>query len=96
MQITLSADVDRATAENPANYAVKTWSLKRTANYGSKHYDEQRLEITAAKLSKDGRTVLLEIPEIKPTWCMEIRYSIRGSKGEPVDGVIHNTIHKLR
>jgi putative heme-binding domain-containing protein len=96
MQITLSGDVDRATAENPANYAVKTWSLKRTANYGSKHYDEQRLEITAAKLSKDGRTVLLEIPDIKPTWCMEIRYSIRGSKGEPVDGVIHNTIHKLR
>src|SRR2546430_5850138 len=28
--------LDPASATNPANYAVKVWSLERTANYGSK------------------------------------------------------------
>ena len=42
-----------------------------------------------------ARTVTLEIPELKPTWCMEIRYAIKAASGEPVDGVIHNTIHHL-
>jgi hypothetical protein len=35
------------------------------------------------------------IPDIRPTRCMEIMYRIRGRGGETVDGVIHNTIHKL-
>jgi hypothetical protein len=35
------------------------------------------------------------IADMKPTWCMEIRYRLRSSDGEPVPGVIHNTIHRL-
>ena len=31
-----------------SHYSVKTWSLKRTANYGSEHYDEKPLTVTAA------------------------------------------------
>ena len=49
-----------------------------------------------ARVSDDGRTVFLEIPEIRPTWCMEITYAIRGESGEAVEGDIHNTIHQLR
>ena len=77
------------------NVQIKTWSLKRTANYGSKHYDEEPLEVRAATLSSDGKTVMLEIPDLRPTWCMEIKYSFRSVKGAPVVGVIHNTIHQL-
>ena len=40
--------------------------------------------------------MVLEIPGLHPTWCMEITYRIKGRGGEPVDGVIHNTIHQLR
>ena len=40
-------------------------------------------------------TVLLKIPGLQPTMCMEITYRIRGKRGEPVSGVIHNTIHRL-
>ncbi len=95
MSITFSAPLDRASAEDVSRYAVKTWSLKRTASYGSKHYDEKPSEIASAKLSDDGRTVFLNIPDIKPTWCMELRYAIQGANGERVDGTIHNTIHNL-
>ncbi|MEO1998985.1 MAG: hypothetical protein ABGZ17_27370, partial [Planctomycetaceae bacterium] len=66
-----------------------------TASYGSKHYDERALEVAAAALDVDGKTVTLQIPELGPTWCMEIKYAIKSSNGQPVNGVIHNTIHKL-
>jgi hypothetical protein len=74
---------------------LKIWSLKRSANYGSAHHDERPLEVTAARLEPDGRTIRLEVPDLRPTWCMEIVYDVRGSGGEPIHGKIHNTIHSL-
>ena len=77
------------------NWRVKVWSLKRTANYGSKHYDEKPLEISSVEVDSDGQTVFLNMPKISPTWCMEIRYSIRSKDGKTIDGVINNTVHQL-
>jgi putative heme-binding domain-containing protein len=94
IQLAFSGTLD-ATAGKAENYAVKVWSLKRTKNYGSKHYNEHPLKVTAARLHKDGKTIDLTIPDLKPTWCIEIRYSLRNSEGEPVRGMIHGTIHKL-
>jgi hypothetical protein len=95
MKLTFTAALDRRSALDPKNYAVKTWSLKRSAAYGSKHYDEKPAKVTGVKLSEDGKTVTLQIAEMKPTWCMEIRYDVEGKAGEGVRGVIHNTIHGL-
>jgi putative heme-binding domain-containing protein len=74
---------------------IKTWSLKRTSNYGSDHYDERPLAIQGAALSDDRTTLTLDVPDLQPTWCMEIRYALRTATGEPIEGVIHNTIHEL-
>ncbi len=95
MEINFSGALDRATAEDPANYAVKIWALKRTANYGSPHVNERTLTVTGAAVSADGKTVLLSIPDIEPTWCMEIRYRLKGANGEPVNSMIHNSVHRL-
>jgi putative heme-binding domain-containing protein len=95
LAITFSDPIDLKTAGNPAGYTAKTWSLKRTADYGSDHYNEQRAEITRVSVENDGRTVFLEIPHLKPTWCMEVTFSIRSQSGHLVDGVIHNTIHRM-
>jgi hypothetical protein len=80
---------------DPSKVQVKTWSLKRTANYGSKHFDEKALEVRATHLSPDGRTLTLDIPEIQPTWCMEIKYQLQSAAGNSISGKIHNTIHSL-
>jgi putative heme-binding domain-containing protein len=80
---------------DPSKVQVKTWSLKRTANYGSKHFDEKELEVRATHLSPDGRTLTLDIPEIQPTWCMEIKYQLQSAAGNSISGKIHNTIHSL-
>ncbi len=95
MAITFTDPLDRKAASDPTNYGVRTWSLKRTVNYGSDHIDEHLVRVAAAKVSDDGRTVFLEIPDIRPTWCMEIIYAIRGASGEAVEGAIDNTIHRL-
>lgn len=94
MKITFSGALDPKTASDPNSYAVQTWSLKRSAGYGSKHYDEKRANVTGAKVSADGKTVTLEIADMQPTWCMEIRYSLAGADGTAVKGVVHNTIHQ--
>ena len=95
--ITFSDPVDPAIANNPASYAVRAWDLKRSAGYGSKHLNERSLEITGAKLADDGMTVELTIPELRPTRGMEIRCQVKSATGddEPVERVIHNSIHQL-
>ena len=93
--LTFTEPLDPATATDAARYVVQTWSLKRTASYGSKHFDEQTLKVSNVTLSPDHKTVQLELPNIRPTWCMSIDYKLTGEKGEPVNGLIHNTIHEL-
>ena len=95
LSITFTEPLDRSSASDLSHYSVKTWSLKRTANYGSDHIDEKPLALSAVSLSDDGRTVTLTLPEIKPTWGMEIRYSLKDSSGESFQGTIHNTINRL-
>jgi hypothetical protein len=95
MTMTFTGRLDAKSAADVKNYAVKTWSLKRSVAYGSNHYNEKASTITGAKLGGDGKTVTLEIVDMKPTWCMEIRYSIKASDGNVVEGVVHNTVHRL-
>jgi putative heme-binding domain-containing protein len=95
VQITFSDKLDHKSAEDVRSYTLKTWSLKRTAEYGSAHYNERPIQVTAAHLLADGKKLFLEIPSLTPTQCMEIKYFLKSPAGDPVDGVIHNTIHQL-
>jgi hypothetical protein len=95
MEITWSDPIDRAAAMDPKSFQIKTWDLKRTANYGSKHYNEQALEVKASKLSQDGRTLSLETPDLKPTWGMEVRCRMKDETGREFSRVIHNSVFRL-
>jgi putative heme-binding domain-containing protein len=95
LRIEFSAPLDAASVADPARWALKVWSLRRTANYGSDHHDERPLAVAAARLENDGRTVSLQIPDLAPTWCMEIKYELIAADGKAVSGTIHNTIHEL-
>jgi putative heme-binding domain-containing protein len=95
IQIRFSGALDPKTASDPRDYKVQTWSLKRTEQYGSKHYDQKPALVTGAKLAADGKTVTLEIADLKPTWCMEIKYDIHAADGAVVKGALDNTIHRL-
>jgi len=80
---------------NPEAFALKVWSLKRTASYGSKHYDEDPLEIKGARVSADARSVTLDIPLLASTQCYELKLKIQGRDGVTVERSLHGTIHEL-
>ena len=93
--LTFTEKLDENSVKNLGNFTVATWDLLRSRKYGSKHYNEQELPLAAAELGRDGKSVKLKIPGIQPTWVMEIHYSLESESGEPVEGLIQNTIHKL-
>lgn len=95
LEIDFADPLDRKDFKETARFRVKVWSLKRSAEYGSKHYDERELEVSGATISADGRTVFATIPKIAPTMGMEIRYQVRSASGKPVEGRIHNSILRL-
>jgi DNA-binding beta-propeller fold protein YncE len=80
MNVTFSDPITDTTS------SIKVWSLKRTKNYGSKHYEELELTIRDVKLSADKKTIILNIPDLAPTWCYELKIG---------DRVLHGTIHQL-
>ena len=95
IRMKFSEKLDKVTATSPSSYKLKTWNIKRTGGYGSRHYDEKPLKVEGAKLLADGKTLELNVPDIKPTWCMEISYNLKTGKGEAISNRIHNTIHNL-
>ena len=95
VELTFTNPIDKQAALDPDNYGVRAWDLKRTANYGSKHFNEREWKVESVTVSDDGKTVSLKIPEIAPTWGMEIRYFLQTSDGKDFEGRIHNTIHHL-
>jgi hypothetical protein len=94
LSVTFSESLDAAGVTADA-FALKVWSLKRTASYGSKHFDEQLLEIKGARLGADGRTVTLDIPTLAPTQCYELKASLQASDGTAIARSLHGTIHQL-
>jgi hypothetical protein len=93
--ITFSGKVDATAGPDASNYAVTVWDLKRSAGYGSDHLNERKLKVSKATLAADGKTVVLHLPDLKPTWGMEITYAIKGDTGAEVRGSIHNSIFEL-
>jgi hypothetical protein len=51
--------------------------------------------VQSAKVSGDRKTVLLEIPEIKPVDQMRIKFRITAADGTPIAHEIYNTIHRV-
>ena len=51
--------------------------------------------VESATVSDDGKSVTLSLPDLKPTWGMEIVCRLQTSDGKPFQRVIHNSIFKL-
>lgn len=95
IELKFAEELDPDSIGNLKNYAVQAWDLKRTARYGSEHYNQRSWSVASAKLLPDKKTLRLEIPDIAPTWGMEILYQVKAATGREIRGKIHNTIHNL-
>jgi len=95
VELTFSDPLDQKSAKNIANYTINTWELKRTHFYGSDRYDPQTLAIEKVSLSKDQKTILIHLPNLQPTWVMEILYELKSEEGKSFRGAVQNTIYEL-
>jgi len=103
IQIRFTEPLDRQIAEDIESYGLQQWNYRWTSSYGSKEYSvnypdtvgHDPVEVRSAQLSKDGRSVFLFIPEIKPVMQMEIKYNLKAGDGQLVRGSIYNTINRL-
>jgi putative heme-binding domain-containing protein len=96
LELEFSEAVDATSVADIKNFSIEVWDLKRTKNYGSEHFNQRPWSVKSAQLSSDGKTVRLTIPEIAPTWGMQILYQLKTADRKPLHGKIHNTIHQLR
>ncbi len=101
--ITFAEKLDRATAEDVGRYGVQRWNYRWTENYGSKHYrvsdpgkeGQDEVNVLAAVLSGDGKTVVLKIEDLRPVMQMRIDVDIKSADGERVKTTIYQTVNRV-
>ena len=80
----------------PDNISIHTWDLKRTANYGSQHYNERELKIESVVVTPSGDRLQIHAPNLAPTWGMAIECELKLEDGREIVREIHNSIFQLR
>lgn len=107
--LTFAEPLDPATAADPESYGVQVWNYLYSPNYGSPELSLQQpdrkveqgkpnrdsLQVTAASLSADRRTVSLAITGLQPVHQMKITWDVDAADGRALKGELHSTIHRL-
>lgn len=103
VHLTFSEELDRKEAEDLQNWSAKRWNYIYSEDYGSPDVfpndkskrGREEVKITAAKLSADGRTVTLSIPDLKPVMQMQTAFVLKTKSGRDIDQNILQTIHTI-
>ena len=93
-----------ATAADPENYSIRRWNYRRTSAYGSPTFKvsdpnargNEPVNITAAKLSADKKTVTLTIEDLRPCHQQHIRFNISAADGSKISTEVMHTIHLVK
>ena len=90
--LTFPDKLSRETATDPGNFHINTWTIRRSADYGSPHFDERDRVVTAATLSADGTTLTLDLEGFGSTRCYSLTWDVDAEDGSAVAGTIHGTV----
>jgi sugar phosphate isomerase/epimerase len=101
LALTFSQPLDRETAEDPGSYHLEQWNYRYSAGYGSpdlkmsdpavEGHDE--VAVHSATLLANGRTVFLEVPNLRPANQTSIEYSLATAAGQPLRQTLVATTH---
>jgi hypothetical protein len=101
--LTYATALDQAYANDASNYSVEAWNYAWTSTYGSPEFTLENSKkrgrdsftVKSAKLQPDGKTVVLEMPDIKPCMQLRIKANIKAADGVDVKSDIYGTIYNL-
>lgn len=103
IRLSFTTELDRATVEDAGSYSFAHWNYHYSKNYGSKDYwpsDDQKeghesLDVKAAKLLSDGKTLFVEIAGLKPVMQFELKYGLNSADGKPMRNAVRGTINRV-
>jgi hypothetical protein len=103
VQLSFSQPLDKASAEDVQNWSGKRWNYIRSENYGSPEIwvtnpdkkGRENINITAAKLSPDGKSVTLTIEDLRVTMQQSLKWDLKAADGTPISQDIQQTIHEI-
>jgi glucose/arabinose dehydrogenase/mono/diheme cytochrome c family protein len=91
----------RAKALDPASYAITSWHYQRTYKYGSPQLRADgspgidRVAASAAYLSKDGKSVFIGVPGMKPVMQLHVGWTLASAAGKNIQGDAYTTSYDL-
>ncbi|PYJ80557.1 MAG: hypothetical protein DME22_23935 [Verrucomicrobia bacterium] len=103
LTLTFTQALDKETAEDAGSYGVEQWNYRYAAQYGSKDWSvanpdkesHDQVAVRSAKLLADGRTVFLEIPDLKPVMQLQVQYNLSAKEGASMRGKVYATINRV-
>ena len=103
IELTFTQPLDPAYANDSENFSIKRWNYRRAEDYGSPEFSvadptkQQRddVELKSAELSADGKTITLEVPDLKPVMGESITFDLKAKDGTPLKQTIQHTINVI-
>ncbi|HLX62381.1 MAG TPA: DUF6797 domain-containing protein [Planctomycetota bacterium] len=103
VELSFTTPLDKALADDAQNFMAEGWNYLYTGNYGSpevkldgsKKHGHDPFTVKSTRLSSDGKTVFLEIPDLKPCMQFKIKYNLKGADGIDMKQDVYGTIYNL-
>lgn len=102
LRITFNIALDPSAASSLRSYSVRQWNYKWSSDYGSEAYHpetgevgKQDLAISGAKLSGDGKSLTLQVRQLRPVDQLHLRLNLTDVDGEAFSEEIYWTIHAI-
>lgn len=103
IDLTFSDALDRDSAGDPDSYTATGFNVVSTPDYGSPEFNvtdpkkrgREKLEISKAGVSEDGKTVSLEIPGFRPMTNLVVKFALRAADGAKMQDEVALTINRL-
>jgi hypothetical protein len=104
LTLTFSCPLDKADANDPESFSVERWNYVWKDAYGSPDVSvadptkgtHDPVKVRSATLQPDGRTVVLEIPDMRPAMQYKTEVNLRSADGADVRYEVYHTVHALR
>ena len=104
LTVTFAEPLDAKSAGDVGNYRVERWNYRWSADYGSKQWSVQDpkregadgVALAGIAVRDGGKEVVLKVNDLGPAMQMRVAYELKTAAGEPVKGVLWNTVREAK
>jgi sugar lactone lactonase YvrE len=103
LEVTFSGALNPDSVADSENVGAVGFNVIRSGNYGSPEFSlkdpkkagRDPVEIKSSKLLPDGRTVWLEMPELRVMTNLVLKFRLKAADGSPVQHELDYTLHQV-